>query len=66
MGLIQWTEGDCSLQEQVLRNREKSLASKEKRLKDMERKITNREISLGDKLDQNEFSKAYVVSMRID
>ena len=44
-------------------NREKSLALKEKRLKDMEKKITNREISLGDKMDQNEFSKAHVVSM---
>ena len=61
-GLLE-LEGDCSIYEQSLKNREKSLTLKEKRLKDMEKKISNRKISVGDKLDQNEFSKAYVVSM---
>ncbi|MEW8548402.1 MAG: hypothetical protein AB2693_33275 [Candidatus Thiodiazotropha sp.] len=52
-----------SMQEQLIKSKEKVLANKEKRLKDLERKVTNREISLGDKLDQNDFSKAYIVSM---
>ena len=56
-------EDGGSLQEQVLKSKEKTLASKEKRLKELEKKISNREISLGDKLDQNEFSKAYITSM---
>ena len=56
-------EDGGSLQEQVLKSKEKMLVSKEKRLKELEKKISNREISLGDKLDQNEFSKAYITSM---
>ena len=45
-------EDGGSLQERVLKSKEKMLVSKEKRLKELEKKISNREISLGDKLEQ--------------
>ena len=56
-------ESETSLKDQMLKSKEKSLSNKERRLKELEKKLNNKEISLSDQLDQNEFSKTYIVSM---
>ena len=56
-------ESETSLKDQMLKSKEKSLSNEERRLKELEKKLNNKEISLSDQLDQNEFSKTYIVSM---
>ena len=54
---------ETSLKEQMLNSKQKTLSNKEKRLKELKKKLNNKEISLSDQIDQNNFSKAYIVSM---
>ena len=54
---------NCSIDEQMLKSKEKTLNQKEKKLKDAEKKLHLKEMSLADQIDQNEYSKAYILTM---
>ena len=56
-------DGQDLLAEQLLKSKEKLLNNREKKLKDLEKKLHLKEISLSDQIQQNDFSKAYIVTM---
>ena len=56
-------DGQDLLAEQLLKSKEKMLNNREKKLKDLEKKLHLKEISLSDQIQQNDFSKAYIVTM---
>ena len=47
----------------MVKSKEKILNSREKKLKELEKKLHIKEISLSDQVQQNDFSKAYIVTM---
>ena len=47
----------------MLKSKEKLLFTKERKLKEMEKKLHMTEISMSDQLDQNEYSKTYILTM---
>ena len=51
------------LAEQMVKSKEKILNSQENKLKELEKKLHIKEISLSDQVQQNDFSKAYIVTM---
>ena len=51
------------LAEQMLKSKEKLLNTRERKLKELEKKLHLKEISLSDQIQQNDFSKAYIVTM---
>ena len=56
-------DGQDVLAEQMVKSKEKILNSGEKKLKELEKKLHIKEISLSDQVQQNDFSKAYIVTM---
>ena len=56
-------DGQDVLAEQMVKSKEKILNSREKKLKELEKKLHIKEISLSDQVQQNDFSKAYIVTM---
>ena len=52
-----------SLNDQMLKSKEKLLSTKERKLKDLEKKLHMKEINMSDQLDQNEYSKTYILTM---
>ena len=51
------------LAEQMVKSKEKILNPREKKLKELEKKLHIKEISLSVQVQQNDFSKAYIVTM---
>ena len=51
------------LAEQMVKSKEKLLNTRERKLKELEKKLHLKEISLSDQIQQNDFSKAYIVTM---
>ena len=47
----------------MLKSKEKLLFTKERKLKEMVKKLHMTEISTSDQLDQNEYSKTYILTM---
>ena len=52
-----------SLNDRMLKLKEKLLSTKERKLKDLEKKLHMKEINMSDQLDQNEYSKTYILTM---
>ena len=51
------------LAEQMVKSKEKLLNTRDRKLKELEKKLHLKEISLSDQIQQNDFSKAYIVTM---
>ena len=54
---------NCSIDEQMVKSKEKTLNQREKKLKDAEKKLHMREIGLIEQANQNDYSKAYILTM---
>ena len=52
-----------SLNDQLLKSKEKLLSTKERKLKDLEKKLHLKEIYMSDQLEQNEYSKTYFLTI---
>ena len=53
-----------SINDQMLKSKEKLLSTKERKLKDLEKKLHMKEINMSDQLDQNEYSKTYILTIK--
>ena len=61
--IIPQDDEGASLNDQLLKSKEKLLSTKERKLKDLEKKLHLKEINMSDQLEQNEYSKTYILTM---
>ena len=61
--IISQDDERTSLSDQLLKSKEKLLSTKERKLKDLEKKLHLKEINMSDQLEQDEYSKTYILTM---